>query len=74
MEHPFARNVFAGEVSCRAGTIKCSRLTSLAPIPFRSRGPENFGSPADRTEAAIKQTKNAEKIIGLGAKSSLLKV
>src|SRR6266404_4247277 len=43
--HPFALNVHACEVSCRAGTIKCSQCcASLAPVP-------DFGSPAERTRA-----------------------
>jgi len=35
-DYPFALNVDADEVSCRAGTIKCSwYCTPLAPIRFR---------------------------------------
>jgi len=47
-----ALNVCACEVSCRAGTIKCSHLAShgrpmLAPIRLHRK----IGSPADRTRA-----------------------
>jgi hypothetical protein len=55
--HPFALNVDADEVSCRAGTIKCSRcIASLAPIRIAE-----FGSPAGRIQARqlSRQTTNA---------------
>jgi hypothetical protein len=46
-----ALNVYAYEVSCRAGTIKCSRVRlkrrALAPIRFCRR----IGSPAGPAQA-----------------------
>jgi len=46
-----ALNVDAYEVSCRAGTIKCSRerLTRRALAPIRHR--RKFGSPAGPAQA-----------------------
>ncbi len=48
-------NVDAYEVSCRAGNIKFSRLSPLAPIRFR----DNLVSPLTASKAVIWQTLTA---------------
>jgi len=59
-----ALNVYAYEVSCRAGTIKCSRerqkRRALAPIRHRRK----IGSPADPTQVGSFGRQNcASKLI-----------